>query len=248
MGVTNARAKGASRGGDRSPQGADRRVGAAGGAAAPAQIQWPADRVERRAIEQLLPYARNARLHDDAQIAQIAASIREWGWTIPVLVDEAGTLIAGHGRVLAARQLGIGEIPTMTAHGWSDAQIKAYRIADNKLATNSEWSAGLLKIEMADLLDLGVDLKLTGFRDFEVTSLLALGVDDPDGQWQGMPEYEHRDKTAFRSIVVHFADQAGVDAFAALIEQTITEKTRFLWFPPAPIETYVDKKYAADES
>jgi hypothetical protein len=209
-------------------------------------IEWPADRVERRPIEELLPYARNARQHNDAQVAQIAASIREWGWTIPVLVDESGTLIAGHGRVLAARQLSIETIPTMIARGWTEAQIKAYRLADNKLSLNSEWDIGLLKVELGDLRELGVDLEVTGFRDFEFNSLLANGVDDPDGQWEGMPEYNQRDKAAFRSIVVHFKDQEAVDAFAALIEQTITEKTRFLWYPPADIETYVDKKYAAE--
>jgi len=82
---------------------------------------WPADKVERRGLETLLPYARNARTHSKAQITQIAASIREWGWTVPVLVDEAGGIIAGHGRVPAARQLGIGEVPTMVAVGWSAA-------------------------------------------------------------------------------------------------------------------------------
>jgi ParB-like chromosome segregation protein Spo0J len=209
-------------------------------------IEWPADRVERRPIEELLPYARNARQHTDAQVAQIAASIREWGWTIPVLIDETGTLIAGHGRVLAARQLSIETIPTMIARGWTEAQIKAYRLADNKLSLNSEWDIGLLKVELGDLRELGVDLQVTGFRDFEFNALLSDGVDDPDGEWQGMPGYDQRDRAAFRSIVVHFKDQAAVDAFAALIEQTITEKTRFLWYPPTDIETYVDKKYAAE--
>jgi len=91
----------------------------------PPKIEWPADQVERRSIAELVPYARNARLHSDAQIAQIAASIREWGWTIPVLVDETGALIAGHGRVLAARQLEIEDVPTMVARGWSEAKIRA---------------------------------------------------------------------------------------------------------------------------
>jgi ParB-like chromosome segregation protein Spo0J len=80
---------------------------------------WPADRVERWSINRLVPYARNARTHSDAQVAQIAASIVEWGWTMPVLVDEAGTLIAGHGRVLAARKLGYADVPVMVADGWS---------------------------------------------------------------------------------------------------------------------------------
>jgi hypothetical protein len=86
--------------------------------------EWPADKVQRWPLDRPIPYARNARTHDDAQVAQIAASIREWGWTIPVLVDEKGTIIAGHGRVLAARQLGLHEAPVMVARGWSEAQCK----------------------------------------------------------------------------------------------------------------------------
>ncbi len=98
---------------------------------------WPADKVERWTISRLVPYARNARTHSDAQVAQIAASIREWGWTTPILVDEAGGLIAGHGRVMAARQLGITEVPVVVARGWSEAQKRAYILADNKLALNA---------------------------------------------------------------------------------------------------------------
>ena len=98
-----------------------------------------------------MPYARNARTHSDAQVAQIAGSIREWGWTTPILVDENGTLIAGHGRVLAARQLGLTEIPVMVARGWSEAQKRAYVIADNKLALNAGWDVELLKVELTDL-------------------------------------------------------------------------------------------------
>ena len=83
---------------------------------------WPADHVERWPIDRLVPYARNARTHSDGQVAQIAASIAEWGWTMPVLVDEAGMLIAGHGRVLAARKLALAEVPVMVARGWSEGK------------------------------------------------------------------------------------------------------------------------------
>jgi ParB-like chromosome segregation protein Spo0J len=147
---------------------------------APPRIEWPADAVERRPLAELFPYARNARTHSDAQVAQIAASIREWGWTIPVLVDEAGELIAGHGRVLAARQLNIETVPVMTARGWSEAKIRAYRIADNKLGLNSGWDDELLALELADLRDLGAALDLTGFDAASLESLLA-GPTPPDG-------------------------------------------------------------------
>lgn len=137
-----------------------------------AEPAWPADKVERRPVETLIPYARNSRVHDDAQVAQIAASIREWGWTIPVLVDEAGMLIAGHGRVLAARQLGLADVPCMVAVGWSEAQKRAYVIADNKLATNASWDQSLLKVELADLLDTGFNVDLVGFELEDLSSAL----------------------------------------------------------------------------
>jgi hypothetical protein len=98
------------------------------------QRPWPADKVERWAIDRLIPYAKNARTHTDAQVAAIAASIKEWGWTTPALVGEDGGLIAGHARILAARQLGIVEIPVMVAAGWTEAQKRAYVLADNQLA------------------------------------------------------------------------------------------------------------------
>src|SRR5271165_5780507 len=144
---------------------------------------WPADKVERRAVESLVPYARNARTHSPAQIDQIAASIREWGWTVPVLLDEWDGIIAGHGRVLAAKKLGLGEIPCMVARGWSDAQRKAYVLADNKLALNAGWDEELLKIELGDLRELDFNIDLTGFGLEEVELLLAdksAGLTDPD--------------------------------------------------------------------
>jgi len=95
------------------------------------------------------PYAKNARTHSDAQIAAIAASIKEWGWTTPALVGEDGGLIAGHARVLAARQLGIVEIPVMVAAGWTEAQKRAYVLADNQLAiTGSGWDPELLRLNL----------------------------------------------------------------------------------------------------
>ena len=106
---------------------------------------WPADEARRWAVDRLVPSARNARTHSDAQVAQIAASIREWGWTVPVLVDEDGNLIAGHGRVLAARLLGLAEVPVVVARGWSDAKKRAYMLADNKLALNAGWDEALLR-------------------------------------------------------------------------------------------------------
>src|SRR6202049_2840251 len=104
-----------------------------------AMTNWPADKVERWPVAKLVPNARNARTHSDEQVTQLAASIKEFGWTIPVLVDEAGGIIAGHGRILAAHRLGIEDVPVMVAAGWSDAKKRAYMLADNKLTLNGEW-------------------------------------------------------------------------------------------------------------
>src|SRR6476660_3197921 len=115
------------------------------------QRPWPADKVERWGIDRLIPYAKNARTHTDAQVAAIAASIKEWGWTSPALVGEDGGLIASHARVLAARQLGIAEIPVMVAAGWTEAQKRAYVLADNQLAiTGSRWDPELLRLELGE--------------------------------------------------------------------------------------------------
>jgi DNA modification methylase len=144
---------------------------------------WPADAVERRSVGDLVPYARNARTHSEAQVAQIAASIREWGWTIPVLIDEDGMLIAGHGRVMAARTLGITEVPVMVARGWTEAQKRAYILADNKLALNAGWDVEMLRVELTDLRDMGADLELVGFDDDELGVILSEateGLTDPD--------------------------------------------------------------------
>jgi DNA modification methylase len=145
-------------------------------------VAWPADRIERRATAALVPYARNARTHSDAQVAQIAASIGEWGFTNPVLIDETDTIIAGHGRVLAAARLGLKEVPVVVARGWSEAQKKAYVIADNKLTDNGGWDEALLKIELGDLVEMGFDLPLMGFSDSELAGLMKSnpGLTDPD--------------------------------------------------------------------
>jgi len=143
--------------------------------------EWPADKIVRVPVEALIPYARNARTHSDEQVAQIAASMREWGWTNPILIDEAMGIIAGHGRVLAARKLGLVDVPAMVAEGWSEAQKRAYVLADNQLALNAGWDADLLKLELGELQALDFDLGLIGFPNLD--ALLAdktEGLTDPD--------------------------------------------------------------------
>jgi ParB-like chromosome segregation protein Spo0J len=138
----------------------------------------PADKVEQWDINKLVPYARNSRTHSDEQVAQIAASIKEWGFTTAVLVDEQGGIIAGHGRTLAAQRLNMKEVPVMVAAGWSDAKKRAYIIADNKLALNAGWDNEMLALELGELKDLDFDLDLTGFTADEIAALMPVDVTD----------------------------------------------------------------------
>ena len=144
----------------------------------------PADNHQTLSIDKLIPYAKNSRTHSDAQVAQIAASIQEWGFTTPILIDDQHSVIAGHGRLAAARKLGLTEVPVIVATGWTDAQKRAYVIADNKLALNAGWDNELLALELGELGDLGFDLDLVGFTDDEIAALIPVeiepGLTDPD--------------------------------------------------------------------
>jgi DNA modification methylase len=140
---------------------------------------WPLDRV--------IPYARNARTHSDDQVAQIAASIVEFGWLNPVLVDDAGNVIAGHGRLLAARKLGLETVPIIRASHLTPAQVRAYRLADNRLAELSGWDEELLAAELEALRDEDVALTLLGFDDADIERLLA-GSSEEAGAADEAPE------------------------------------------------------------
>lgn len=132
---------------------------------------WPSDGVERRAVSTLTEYARNTRTHSKEQIDAIVAAIVEWGWTNPVLIDEEGKIIAGHGRVMAARQMGLTDVPVMVARGWTDEQKRAYVIADNKLYERGGWDAEMLASEVLDLQDIGANLDLLGLSDKELAGI-----------------------------------------------------------------------------
>lgn len=139
----------------------------------------PTDEIQRRPIDDLIPYARNSRTHSDAQVAQIAASIKEWGWTMPILIDEQGGIIAGHGRVLAARSLGHQDVPVVVAKGWSESKKRAYVIADNKLALNAGWDFEMLASEIEELNSDGYELDLIGFNAEEMDKVINPVVDTP---------------------------------------------------------------------
>ena len=137
--------------------------------------------LQYKPLEMLIPYARNARQHSDAQVAQIAASIREFGWAAPIIVDAQSNVIAGHGRLLAARKLGLAEVPVVSLDHLSDTQRRALILADNKIAENATWDEAVLGVELAALSEAGFELGLTGFSQDEWERLIEGDLSDEKG-------------------------------------------------------------------
>lgn len=164
------------------------------------------------ATDSLIPYARNSRTHSDEQVAQIAASIREFGFLNPIIIDGDNGIIAGHGRVLAAQKLGIDTLPCIEASHLTDAQRKAYVIADNKLALNAGWDDELLRIELDELGEMGFDLELTGFSLDEIEEL-----DFDEGEEVGMPDLPDGDKEPFQQKTFTLHDEQ-----AAIVDDAVT--------------------------
>ena len=216
----------------------------------PRKKSWPADNVERRALDSLVPYAKNARLHSKEQVAQLARSIEQWGWTIPVLIDPKGEIIAGHGRVMAAQSLGLKEVPVMVAKNWSKAQKKAYVIADNKLTENGGWDDQILAEEFTELEGLDFDLSALGFNDAEIGNILAGDEEgtDPVKEWEGMPEFNQGDQRSFRALVMHFPNKEAVEKFSELLGQEIKDTTKYLWYPEQVIDHVADQSYQESEA
>ncbi len=144
--------------------------------------------VTYRKVEDLIPYARNARTHSDEQVARIASSIKEFGWTNPIIIDGENGIVAGHGRTLAARKLGLEEVPCIELKNLTETQKRAYILADNRLALDAGWDNEMLALELGDLKDAGVDLELTGFSDEELDELLATPTESADGDEDEAPE------------------------------------------------------------
>jgi len=137
-------------------------------------------KINYRKSGDLISYVNNSRTHSDQQVQQVASSIKEFGFTNPILIDEDSGIIAGHGRLMAAQKLGLDEVPTITLEGLTEAQRKAYVIADNKLALNAGWDFETLKIEMESIAE-DFDLRLLGFDDQELANIID-GLSDDDNQ------------------------------------------------------------------
>ena len=153
-------------------------------------------------VTALIPYAKNSRTHDDAQVAQIAASIKEFGWTNPILVDGDKGVIAGHGRLLAARKLGHDKVPVIELKHMTEAQKRAYVIADNKLALNAGWDNNFLALELQDLKDQDFDLTLLGFDDKELDALLSPEIVDGLTDEDAVPDTPIEPKTKLGDIYI----------------------------------------------
>ena len=151
---------------------------------------WLADKIEQWPTAKLVPYARNARTHSDAQVAQIAASIAEFGFTNPILAGSDGVIVAGHGRLAAAQKLGLEAVPVVVLDHLSPTQRRALVIADNRIAENAGWDDAMLRVELAALADDAFDVALTGFDADALAELIAGEEPDADGQTDddAMPE------------------------------------------------------------
>jgi len=197
-------------------------------------------------VTALIPYAKNSRTHDDAQVAQIAASIKEFGWTNPILVDGDKGVIAGHGRLLAARKLGMAKVPTIELKDMTEAQKKAYIIADNKLALNAGWDTAMLSIEMKDLEDEGFDLALLGFDDKELNALLEPEVTEGLTDEDSVPDAPDEPKTKLGDMYVlgnhrlMCGDSTSIDA----VDKLMNGKKADVVFTDPPYGMFLNADYS----
>jgi DNA modification methylase len=157
-------------------------------------------KIEQKSVKELIPYAKNSRTHSDAQVAQIAASIKEFGWTNPILIDGENGIIAGHGRLMAARKLGHEKVPVIELKDMSETQKKAYIIADNQLALNSGWDTSFLTLELTDLQAEGFDLELLGFDTKELNALLEPEIVEGLIDEDSVPDIPKEPKTKLGDI------------------------------------------------
>ena len=178
--------------------------------------------IQEVAVDKLIPYAKNSRTHSAEQVAQIAASIKEFGFRNPILVDGVG-IIAGHGRLMAAQKLGLDKVPTIDCSDMTESQKKAYIIADNKLALNAGWDTAMLSIEMQELEDEGFDLTLLGFDDKELNALLQPEIVEGLTDEDAVPETPIEPKTKLGDIYIlgnhrlMCGDSTSIDAVEKLL-------------------------------
>lgn len=188
--------------------------------------------IELRPTDSLVEYSRNPRKNDHV-VEKMVSAIREFGFRIPIVAKSDGTVVDGHLRLKAARQMGLEEVPVVLADDLTDAQIKAFRLLANRSASWADWDNELLRLEFDELQELGFDLEMTGFSDGEITGLfleIEEGETDAEAEWEGMPEFEDQDP-CFRKVIVNFDTPEDVAEFFSLIGQSYTDRTKSIWFP-----------------
>lgn len=151
----------------------------------PKKTKGPAEQIEQWPLERLKPFKKNARVHSADQVAKIAKSIREFGFVAPVIAQPDGTLIAGHGRILAAHKAGIKQVPVLVVSGWSADKISAYVLADNKIALDASWDDDILRAELAALSQTDFDVTLTGFNDAEILKIIQADLSNESSETSG---------------------------------------------------------------
>ena len=195
--------------------------------------------IEKIPTDKLIPYARNAKKHDAAQVSKLAGSIREFGFNNPVLIDSKNGIIAGHGRVMAAQQLGLADVPCIRLGHLTDNQRKAYILADNRLAEiGGGWDQEMLGLQLAELREADFNLDLVGFNNDEIEAALNPPeiVFDVTDEWKqaDMPEYDGTPKGEGGTIIVHFATSQSRLEFSNALNLKISDDAKFCWYPSRP--------------
>lgn len=192
----------------------------------------------------LVPYTNNSRLHDETQLGQLVASINEFGFTNPVLLDGANGIIAGHGRVMAANVLGLETVPTIELEHLTDEQKAAYVIADNKLAQNAKWDDEILRLELQSLSDADYDLSILGFDEASLSRLLDVAeTADAFEEYNQAIEYENKNANPYKSLIVHFENEQDVDNFKHLIKQNFSNSAKYIYHPIQVRKETESKRY-----
>ena len=188
---------------------------------------------------------RNPNRHPDNQIKLLAKIIEKQGWRVPVIVSKRSDfIVSGHCRVQAALKLKDKLVPVVYQEFESEAEEWAHMIADNRIAELADMDNSALKDLLSEMDTGALDMELTGYDGTVLENLMTqFHVDDPTAEWNGMPEFNQQDKTAFKSIVTHFKDQEAVNQFAETVGQNITPQTRMIWYPEIEIGHTADKIY-----
>ena len=198
-------------------------------------------------IDKIIPYINNPRKNQN--VDKVANSIKEFGFRQPLVVDKDYNIIVGHTRLQAAKQIGLKEVPIHIANHNKD-QLKAYRIADNRVNQESKWDYQLLHNELKDLINEDYNMFTLGFEGLELDNIINADSFstkwlDQMKEWKNMPEFSHDDKTPYKRIVINFETKKDVDAFFKLIKQEYTDKTRYVNIPKRKQQVLRDKGYVS---